>query len=524
MADVFVSYARSDAKDAAVTATALRKGGSTVWNDEQLPAHRAYADVISTELEKARAVLVLWSKAATESHWVRSEANRARELGKLVQARLDDARLPMPFDQIQCADLRGWRRSPAHPGFQTLLGSIADLTGGELQPIAEPRSTSRRALLIGGGAAALVAGAGVLAWREARSPEMPPEAQLLLQKGLDALQANDALDPEDEGSTAQAIALLTEATRVAPDSATAWGGLALAYAVRRRSAPVADRQGLETRGRAAATAGLRLDPEEPRALAAKVLMEPVYGHWLQAERAARTAHAKNPDFPILLFVLSDVLGSVGRWREAAQLSSRLDRTRFLIPGADRKVIINLWAAGDLQGADEALKAAAERWPDQRQVWRTRIAYLMYSGRASEAAAILNDTATHPVDVVPENLDWAIATARALAGQTSRAEGLEANLRHLKAYPERAMPVAQAVAALGGPSAVLPLLNGYYFGEGDWAALAPPAGDQDRLTGPMFQPPMRSLWNQPEFDRLLTRIGLARYWQESGTLPDYRRPS
>ena len=80
LADIFLSYARPDATAAERIARELGKAGWSVWYDRELPAHRAYADVIANELESAPAVLVLWSEAAAASEWVRSEANRAREL------------------------------------------------------------------------------------------------------------------------------------------------------------------------------------------------------------------------------------------------------------------------------------------------------------------------------------------------------------------------------------------------------------------------------------------------------------
>jgi tetratricopeptide (TPR) repeat protein len=363
-------------------------------------------------------------------------------------------------------------------------------------------------------------GAGGFAIWRGRRTSMSPEAALLLQKGMDALQSNDALDPEDEGSTAQAIALLTDATRLAPQSEQAWGGLALAYAARRRSAPVEDRPGLEARGRAAAEAALRLDPSEPRSLAALRIMSPVYRNWLDAEQEARRALSKNPKFPILLFVLSDVLGSVGRWREATELSNRLDRKKFLLPGAERKAIINHWSAGDLQAADEAIKAAVERWPKQRQVWRTQVAYLLYSGRASEALLILNDPQVRPLDAVPGMIEAASATARALTGEISRKDAIAANLTHLRTDPGAALAVAQACAAMDDLKTSFDLLDGYYFGEGQWAGLAPPGGDQDRQTSRLFQPPMRGLWKDGRFAALVRRIGLTDYWRRSGSRPDY----
>ena len=522
IADVFLSYARPSLNDARRIADCLSAAGYSVWYDVGLPAHRDYTDVISEELDAASSVLVLWSKEAVASQWVRSEANRARETGRLVQLRLDDARLPMPFDQIHCSDLRHWHGNCQTVHWSAVIESIAALTGAGKPAAALGPSSGlrRRNMVLGGGAALLAATAGYVFWRGEDAQQMTPEAQLLLQKGMDALQANDALDPDDEGSTAQAIALLTDATRLAPQSDTAWGALSLAYAVRHRSASVEERPGLEARGRAAAETALRLDPDEPRALAALQLMSPVYRNWLDAEQGARRALARNPKFPILLFVLSDVLGSVGRWREATELSNRLDRTKFLLPGAERKAIINLWSAGDLQGADHAIKAAVERWPKQRQIWRTRIAYLLYSGRADEALSILRDSQERPLDVPAELVDAATATAEALVGHLSPAEAVAINLAYLKENPRLALPIAQACTAMGDPTTSLALLEGYFFARGEWAALTPPGGDSDKQTSPLFQPPMRALWKDSRFVSLIQRIGLWEHWQATGTRPDY----
>jgi len=46
MSDIFISYARSTATQAQTVAEALRALGYDVWRDDELPAHRAYAEVI----------------------------------------------------------------------------------------------------------------------------------------------------------------------------------------------------------------------------------------------------------------------------------------------------------------------------------------------------------------------------------------------------------------------------------------------------------------------------------------------
>ena len=129
MADVFISYARPDEGQAERVADALRTAGYKVWRDDDLPAHRAYADVIEERLKGAMAVVVLWSDDAARSQWVRAEADAARSAGTLVQATLNGTIPPMPFNQIQCADLNGWDGKGETPGWRKVAASVEALVG-----------------------------------------------------------------------------------------------------------------------------------------------------------------------------------------------------------------------------------------------------------------------------------------------------------------------------------------------------------------------------------------------------------
>jgi len=130
MADVFVSYARQDEAQATRIGETLRERGYTVWRDDELPAHRAYSEVIEERLKSAKAVVVLWSAEAAKSHWVRAEADTARESGTLVQVILDRTLPPLPFNQIQCADLKGWDGDASSPAWRKVEGSVAALVKG----------------------------------------------------------------------------------------------------------------------------------------------------------------------------------------------------------------------------------------------------------------------------------------------------------------------------------------------------------------------------------------------------------
>ncbi len=129
MSDVFISYARSTEKQAQQVAEALRALGYNIWRDDELPAHRAYTEVIEERLRAAKAVVVIWSAEAVKSQWVRAEADIAREAGTLVQLRVDGSTPPLPFNQIQCADI-AWGAGVVHAtGWRKVAASIGDLVG-----------------------------------------------------------------------------------------------------------------------------------------------------------------------------------------------------------------------------------------------------------------------------------------------------------------------------------------------------------------------------------------------------------
>ncbi len=146
MSDVFISYARASEERARQVEDMLQRSGFVVWRDSELPAHRTYSEVIEERLRSAKAVVVLWSVEAARSHWVRAEADAAREVGTLVQASLDASIPPMPFNQIQCADLKDWDSSEDHAGWRKLAASVAALAGAKTE--LERRKPHRRNLSV----------------------------------------------------------------------------------------------------------------------------------------------------------------------------------------------------------------------------------------------------------------------------------------------------------------------------------------------------------------------------------------
>jgi adenylate cyclase len=124
MADIFVSYARSDKARVAPLVAAIEAKGWSVWWDPAIAAGQQFDDQIDTELQVASAVLVVWTPTSVASRWVRGEARDAAERGILVPVRFEDARLPIDVRAIQTTDLDKWGDDPASAPFQDLLRSL----------------------------------------------------------------------------------------------------------------------------------------------------------------------------------------------------------------------------------------------------------------------------------------------------------------------------------------------------------------------------------------------------------------
>ena len=125
MADVFVSYSRSDRARVAPLVAAIKAKGWSVWWDPSIAAGQQFDDQIEAELLAASAVLVVWTPTSVLSRWVRGEARDAAERDILVPVRFDNARLPIDARAIQTTDLDNWGEDPTSAPFQDLIRSLS---------------------------------------------------------------------------------------------------------------------------------------------------------------------------------------------------------------------------------------------------------------------------------------------------------------------------------------------------------------------------------------------------------------
>ncbi len=138
MADVFISYASEDRGRVRPRADALQARGFNVWWDRSLAAGHDYTAIIERELKNAKAVIVVWTQSSATSTFVRDEAGRARDDGRLVPVLLDRVDIPLGFGAFQAEDFSRWNGGANAPQMQLLEEALKakiegrDVDGGAI--------------------------------------------------------------------------------------------------------------------------------------------------------------------------------------------------------------------------------------------------------------------------------------------------------------------------------------------------------------------------------------------------------
>jgi len=124
LADIFISYSRSDLERVTRLANALQSSGYATWWDSDLAGGVEYSREIETRINAAKAVLVVWSEKSIKSTWVADEAELARDADKLIPLIIDDIQPKIGFRQFQSIDFSHWNGDVRAPCFATLKRAL----------------------------------------------------------------------------------------------------------------------------------------------------------------------------------------------------------------------------------------------------------------------------------------------------------------------------------------------------------------------------------------------------------------
>ena len=200
MADIFISYASEDRNRVRPLAEALQERGFNVWWDRSLAAGQDYTAIIEQELKNAKAVIVVWTQSSTNSTFVRDEAGRARDEGRLVPVMLDNVQIPLGFGAFQAEDFTRWNGGANAPQMQLLVEVLSAKLSGRDVNTAEIERRRRKlgaririvSLLT---VIALIAGIAWVVNDFVRPPPPPPDlrAELLRLLGEGQLTPEQAI-------------------------------------------------------------------------------------------------------------------------------------------------------------------------------------------------------------------------------------------------------------------------------------------------------------------------------------------
>ncbi|WP_395644993.1 TIR domain-containing protein [Terricaulis sp.] len=143
MADVFVSYKKSDADRVRPLVEHLRAAGLEVWWDEGIQPSTSWRAEIAKQLNGAKCVVAVWTTDSVDPEqggWVMEEATHGQARKVLAPVRLDLVAPPLGFGETQYADLAAWSGEDSDPRFQHFLGIVQAIVRSEPIPVA-PRPT-----------------------------------------------------------------------------------------------------------------------------------------------------------------------------------------------------------------------------------------------------------------------------------------------------------------------------------------------------------------------------------------------
>jgi DNA-binding winged helix-turn-helix (wHTH) protein/Flp pilus assembly protein TadD len=430
------------------------------------------------------------------------------------------------------AEVRRVARTLAADGFavETIPRTGYRLIGALARP-AETAATSRlvrragsRRVVLAAGAGGIVA-AGLAAWRFWPDGEARRAANL-------AAQARLATKDDLPEGVSRGVALLRQAVSAKPDDAALWGQLAVALRASVEFAGPGETAAAVQACEAAAERALALDPKQPDARLALIMLRTSYGDWLEVERKLRAILADAPQHTETLAALGFLLMSVGRIAEAQVANGQAAAREPLSPLYQYRMMYHLWSLNRLGEADRIIDRAIELWPRHPGVWFARIWLMGFTERTGVALAQIADVASRPPTMSPQSADY-LRLSMAAIGSRDRAAvaaATDASLAAARSGTGGPINATMILSALGSLDQAFTVANGYLLRHGPAVASLHRAPGQTlvtdqahRKTQMFFVPVCAPMRADPRFDDLCRSCGLADYWRASGHWADFLGP-
>ena len=365
---------------------------------------------------------------------------------------------------------------------------------------ASPDAVSRRMLVRGGVAAAAVVGSA--GWWWARKHEDPRFNALIDQ-------ANDQMVKETADD--RTVKLLDQAIAMRPDSAKAWGMLALLNSYFAAGSDPKDSARLVDGSEKAARRALGLDPNQPDALLAMFELQGSTLDWIARDQKLRRIVAIDPNQTIALAELASLSAATGLIRESWNWNERALALEPLSSEFLGRRALKLWVFGRTSEADKVSDQLRGLYPTDPWAWFVRVQIYAFTGRSRAAIGMLDGGAT-----IPDMADLWRASLPAI-DDPSPANIAKARTACVRAAESSGMASNEAVLIM---SALHQLDTAFDIADGSLLSRGPlvPRGQRASESAGwrvntqwMWAPPVAAMRADSRFLPLCESVGLTDYW-------------
>jgi len=313
------------------------------------------------------------------------------------------------------------------------------------------------------------------------------------------------------------IEVLETVSQRAPHFADAWGKLAEQRAHLRLIRPYAERDSIAETVAVEAHRALALDPHNPAARLAQYLLLPPWGRFVEAEAAIDRLTQNAGPAGYWLYYAALHLQSVGRMREALEISRRSYELDALNPFVANGLGLGLWYGGHTNEARASFEDTLARWPDMHATANNLIMLCADTNDWSMVDALLAPArlAKHPLRQFEQGARGYVAAVRD-ASPRARRRAI-ASARALFENSGFALYLLTVIAQLGAQDDAFAIADASNF----W-----PSHDNDDVMGIdayrtyfLFHAAYPNLRADPRFVRLCARLGLVHYWTTTKNWPD-----
>jgi tetratricopeptide (TPR) repeat protein len=369
------------------------------------------------------------------------------------------------------------------------------------------------------GTAVLAAGAvGYGFFQPGQQDKLPPQVTAILAQ---AWQAWTQGSPEGHS---QAIGLYRRATEIAPEFADGWGFLGCAYADKAHLTSGQEKTALRARATEAGSRALEIDRHNAYGRLALAYAQPIRGNWLAMEQEFGKVAEQFPGNWLAVYSLGLHMTRVGRNREAAEW---FDKIRNNAPTVFQYFLHTqaLWAAGRPDQAERLLNEATTIFSTHPVIWIARFQMQLFGGSAAGALAMTQSRDNRPA-VADDVLSWSQQAAQAAV---SRDPGDIEDLMEMQARLARqsatgAQAAFEFACLFGRIDTAIEIARALFLSDGYAIPDSPGSADvtlESRDTRLLFLATTQPVRADPRFGTLVDDFGLARYWRESSSVPDYQ---